>query len=161
MALAARREGMLGIVLEVPVGLLRAIQEGIVPVVGMPEVGLEGLRQEAQEGIVRAEVPAGMREGAGLQPTTRVQRGILMRDFRRAAIGHRRNHGHRDRRSNGRRDSLSNGLSLGRSRRVRDQVGLAGITMPEQRGRRAIAEEPVPVVVVGSGEVDPNETSQS
>jgi hypothetical protein len=128
----------------------------------MPELGLEGLRQEAPVGIVRAEVPAGMPEGAGLQPTTRVQCVILMRDFRRAAIGHRRNHGHRDRRSNGHRDSLSSDLSPGRSRRVHDRVGLAGITMPERRGRRAIAEEPVRVLVVvvdSSEEVDRDEIS--
>jgi hypothetical protein len=148
----------------------------VVAVRGLDRVGtrLVEVRLEMWGEIARVELLEGiglrgMWEGPDLQPITRGLRGILMRDFRREAIGHRRNHGHRDRhnrghrdrRNHGHRDRRSSDLSRGRRRRVRDRVVLAGITMPEQRGRRAIAGEPVLAVVVGSGEVDPNETSQS
>ncbi len=158
---AHREEGMLGIVLEILEGLRLAIRAGIGLVVGMLELGLAGLRLETPVGIVRAEIPAGMREGADLQPTTRVLRVILMRDFRREAIGHKGNHDRSHSHNRGHNLSLSSDLSRGRRRRVHDRVGSVGITMPEQRGRRAIAVEPVPVVVAETGEVGTNETSQS
>jgi hypothetical protein len=159
----ARRVEMLGTVLEVLGALRLAIREGIGRVVEMPELGLEGLRLETPEGIgLREEILAGMQEGADLQPTTRVQRVILMRDFRREAIGHRGNHNHDHSHNRGRSLSLSNDLSRDHRLPGRGRVVSAGITMPEQRGRRAIAVEPVLVAaVVETGEVETNETSQS
>ena len=158
---AHRAEGMPGIVLAIRGELRLAIREGIGRVVEMPELGLEGLRPETPAGIVLAEIQVGMREGVDLQRITRVLRGILTQDFRREAIGHRGSHNHDHSHNRGRSLSLNNGRSQGRSRRVRDRVGSAGITMPERRGRRAIAVEPVLVAAVETGEVETNETSQS
>ena len=118
---------------------------------------LVGLRREILAGIVHR----GMQEGVDLRLITRGLRGILMRDFRRGEIGRRLSRGLSHSRNRGLRLSLSNDLSRGRRRQVRDRVGLAGITMPERRGRRAIAVEPVLVAAVETGEVETNETSQS
>ena len=156
-----REEEMLEIVPEIRGELRLAIREGIGRVVEMPELGLVGQRLETPVGIVLAEIQVGMREGVDLQPVIRGLHGIPMRDFRREAIGHRGSHNHDHSHNRGRSLSLNNGRSQGRSRRVRDRVGSAGITMPERRGRRAIAVEPVLVAAVETGEVETNETSQS
>jgi hypothetical protein len=148
------REGMLGIVLEILAGRL-AIRQGIGPVVGMPEPDLVGRRLETPEEIVRVEIPVVMREGVDLQRITRVLRGILTQDFRREAIGHRGNHNHDHSHNRGRSLNLSND-----NRRAHDRADLAVIIMPEQRGRRAIAVEPVPVAVAETGEVGTNEIAR-
>jgi hypothetical protein len=155
-----REEGMLGIVLEIRGEQRRAIREGIDPVVGMPELDLAGQRLEIPVGVARAEIQVGMREGVDLQPVTHGLHGILTRDFLREAIGHRRSHNHDHSHNRGHNLSLSNGLSQGRSRRARDRVGSVEITMPERRGRRAIAVEPVPVAVAETGEVETNEIAR-
>ncbi len=135
----------------------------------MPELGPAGMHLELREALdlvgLRREIlegrgHRGMREGVDLRSITRGLRGIPMRDFRREAIGRRLSNGHRDSLSNGHNRSLSNGHSLDRRRQVHDRVGSAGITMPERRGRRAIAVEPVQVVAE-TGEVETNETSRS
>ena len=157
---AIRRGEMLGIVLEIPVGMLLEIQEGLVRVAGMPGLGLEATRLEPRAGIGLR----GMQERADLQPTIRGLRAILMRDFRsrvvEAVTGHKGS-GRRNRLSSDLSSGLSNSLSRDHSRPVHGRVGLAGITMPEQRGRRAIAVEPVPVAVADNEEVEADETSQS
>jgi hypothetical protein len=150
----ARRVEMLGIALvgmrlAIPVEIVR---EGMRVLLGL---ALVELRREILEGIGLRE----MREGVDLQAITRGLRGILMRDFRRGEIGRRLSRGLSHSRNRGLRLSLSNDLSRGRRRQVRDRVGLAGITMPERRGRRAIAVEPVQVAVAETGEVETNETS--
>jgi hypothetical protein len=154
------RGEMLGIVLEIPVGILLEIQAGIGRVVGMPGLGLEATRLETRAGIVLREMPG----QADLQLITRGLRAILMRDFRsrvvEAVTGHKGS-GRRNRLSSDLSSGLSNSLSRDHSRPVHGRVGLAGITMPEQRGRRAIAVEPVPVAVADNEEVEADETSQS
>jgi hypothetical protein len=62
--------------------------------------------------------------------------------------------------SRGHRVSLSSGLSRDRRLPVLGRVDLAETIMVEQRGRRAIAAEPV-LVVVGVREGNVDETSQS
>lgn len=157
---------MPGIVLAgMSVAVRPEIPEGTGLVVGMPALDLEETRREIRGEAVRVELLEGiglrgMWEGPDLQPTTRGLRGILMQDFRREAVGHKRNHGHSPKRNHGHNRSLSSDLSQDRRRRVHDRVGLPGITMPEQRGRRAIAVEPV-LAAVETEEVDSNETSHS
>ena len=130
----ARRVEIPGIVLEILVVLRLAILEGI--------------------------VHRGMREGVDLQAITRGLHGILMRDFRREAIARRGNHDRSHSHNKGHNLSLSSDLSRGRRPRALDRAGSAGITMPEQRGRRVIAEEPVPAVVVATEEVGTNEIAR-
>jgi hypothetical protein len=158
-----REEGMPGIVLEIREELRLAIREGIGLVVGMPEPGLVGQHLEIPAGIGLEEIQVGMREGVDLRRITHGLRiGIPMRDFRREgeeAIGHK-DSGLRNRLSSG-LNSLNNGLSRDHRLPAHDRVGSAGITMPEQLGRRAIAVEPVLVAAVETGEVETNETSQS
>jgi len=131
----------------------------------------------AMLGIVREAIRPGILVGTGLEamlvgldlremqgravlrPIIRGLRAILMRDFRS-----REGEAVTDRKDSGLSNSLSSDLnSLSRDHRLRvhDRVGLAGTTMPEQRERRAIAAEPVPVVVADVREVETNETSQS
>ena len=149
-ALEVRREEMPGIV---RVGLLRVLGvDGLGGILGLLCREGPGLRGMQGRGVRQ-------RMQVDLRRITRGLRGILMRDSRREAIGHRdrdnRDHSH----SRGRSLSHSNGLSQGRSRRVRDRVDLAGIIMPERRGRRAIAVEPARVlaVVADNEEVDRDE----
>jgi hypothetical protein len=153
----------------------------------MPRIGLVGVRRELLEGIglgvmrvrvgtVRVELRregraetglreetrvgrnlGGMREGGDHQPITLGLRGILMRDFRREAIGHRLNRGRSHSHNNGLNRSLSNGLSRDHSRRGDDRVVSAGITTPERHGPRAIVGDPVRVAVVDSEEVGSDE----
>jgi hypothetical protein len=131
----------------------------------------------AMLGIVREAIRPGILVGTGLEamlvgldlremqgravlrPIIRGLRAILMRDFRS-----REGEAVTGRKDSGLSNSLSSDLnSLSRDHRLRvhDRVGLAGTTMPEQRERRAIAAEPVPVVVADVREVETNETSQS
>ena len=158
-----REEEMLEIVPEIRGELRLAIREGIGRVVGMPELGLEGLRLQTPVGIDLAEIQVGMPEGVDLQPVIRGLHGILMRDFRREgeAIGRRGSSGLRNRLNSGLNNSHNNGLSRDHRLPGHGRVGSAGITMPEQRGRRAIAVGPVLVAAVETGEVETNETSQS
>jgi hypothetical protein len=161
---AHRAEGMPGIVLAIRGEQRLAIREGIGRVVEMPEPGLVGLHLETPAGIDLAEIQVGMREGTDLRPITRGLHGILMRDFRREgeeAIGRRGSSGLRNRLNSGLSNSLNNGLSRDHRLPGHGRVGSAGITMPERRGRRAIAVEPVLVAAVETGEVETNETSQS
>ena len=151
---------MPGIVLAIRGERRLAIREGIGRVVEMPELGLEGLRLQTPVGIDLAEIQVGMPEGVDLQPVIRGLHGILMRDFRREAIGHRGNHDRSHSHNRGHNLSLSSDLSRGRRPRALDRAGSAGITMPEQRGRRVIAEEPVPAVVAETGEVETNEIAR-
>ena len=130
-----------------------------VDLVEMPGIVLEilvGLHREILEGIGLRE----MREVVDLQAITRGLRGILMRDFRKEAIVRRGNHDRSHSHNRGHNLSLSSDLSRGRRLRALDRVGSAGITMPEQRGRRVIAEEPVPAVVVATEEVGTNEIAR-
>ena len=139
----------------------------------------------AMLGIVREAIRPGILVGTGLEamlvgldlremqgravlrPIIRGLRAILMRDFRSRegeAVTGRKDSGLSNSLSSGLSNSLSSDLnSLSRDHRLRvhDRVGLAGTTMPEQRERRAIAAEPVPVVVADVREVETNETSQS
>jgi hypothetical protein len=153
---AIRRGEMLGIVLEIPVGMLLEIQEGLVRVAGMPGLGLEATRLETRVGLDLR----GMQGRPVRRPITLGLRAILMRDFR-SRVGEAVT-GHKDSDLRNRLNSgLSNSLNRGRRLRVHDRADSAGITMPEQRGRRAIAVEPVPVAVVDNEEVEADETSQS
>jgi hypothetical protein len=170
----------LGVILEEmreidPEGIRLEILEetGRVAIRGIVREGiLEGIRPVIREGVGRVAILGGMQAEVGLQgirergvlpPITHGLRGIRMQDFRsrEVATGHRRNNGLRDNRRRGHSHNLSSGLSQDRRRRVHDRVGLAGITMPEQRGRRVIGVEPVRVVVAETGEVEADETSQS
>ena len=161
---ARRAEGMPGIVLAIRGERRLAIREGIGRVVGMPELGLEGLRLQTPVGIDLAEIQVGMPEGVDLQPVIRGLHGIPMRDFRREgeeAIGRKGSSGLRNRLNSGLNNSHNNGLSRDHRLPGHGRVGSAGIIMPEQRGRRAIAVGPVLVAAVETGEVETNETSQS
>ena len=160
---------MPGIVLEILVGLHREILEGTDPVAVIQELGPEGMRLELREAPDRVELRREILEGIGLremrevvdlQAITRGLRGILMRDFRKEAIVRRGNHDRSHSHNRGHNLSLSSDLSRGRRLRALDRVGSAGITMPEQRGRRVIAEEPVPAVVVATEEVGTNEIAR-
>ena len=149
-ALEVRREEMPGIV---RVGLLRVLGvDGLGGILGLLCREGPGLRGMQGRGVRQ-------RMQVDLRRITRGLRGILMRDSRREAIGHRDRHNRDHSHSRGRSLSHSNGLSQGRSRRVRDRVDLAGIIMPERRGRRAIAGEPARVlaVVADNEEVDRDE----
>jgi hypothetical protein len=154
-----REEEIPGIVLEIRGELRLAIREGPGPVVGMLEHDLVGQHLETPAGIDLAEIRVGMLE-VDLQAITRGLRGILMRDFRREAIARRGNHNHDHSHNRCHNLSLSSDLSRGRRLQALDRVGSAGITMPEQRGRRAIAVEPVQVAVAETGEVDSNEIAR-
>jgi hypothetical protein len=163
------RGEMPGIVLEILVGLHREILEGTDPVAVMQELGPEGMRLELREAPDRVELRREILEGIGLremrevvdlQAITRGLRGILMRDFRKEAIVRRGNHDRSHSHNRGHNLSLSSDLSRGRRLRALDRVDSAGITMPEQRGRRAIAVEPVQVAVAETGEVETNEIAR-
>jgi hypothetical protein len=156
-----RRELLEGIGLGVMLVRVVIVRVGLLRVLGVD--GLGGiLAMQCREGLDRRGMRGrGVRQRmrVGHQPITRGLRGILMRDSRREAIGHRDRHNRDHSHSRGRSLSHSNGLSQGRSRRVRDRVDLAGIIMPERRGRRAIAVEPARVlaVVADNEEVDRDE----
>ena len=149
------------------------ILEAMYPAAMLAGIVLAGMRGATLEEIVRVEIleatgRQGMQAETGLRPITRGLRAILMRDFRsrevEAVIGHKGS-GRRNRLSSGLSSGLNNSLNNGLSRDHRllgrGRVGSAGITMPERRGRRAIAVEPVLVAAVETGEVETNETSQS
>jgi hypothetical protein len=131
-------------------------EEGLVGILEMLcRVGL-GLR--GMQGLV-----VRLRTRVGRRPITRGLLGIRMRDFRReveAVTDRKGSNGHRVSLSNGRRDNLSSGLSRDRRLPGLVRVDLAVITMAERRGLRAIAAEPV-LVVVGVREGNADETSQS
>lgn len=181
--LGMQAEGVLVEALEVRQGEMQGI--GLVGVRREPlEIGRGGMR--VREGTVQAEIlrvglvgilemlcrvglglrgmrGRGVRQRmrVGLQPITRGLLGIRMRDFLREAVTDRKgSNGLRANLSRGRRVSLNSGLSRDRRLQVLGRVDLAETIMVEQRGRRAIAAEPV-LVVVGVREGNADETSQS
>ena len=154
------------------------VREGIL--VALPGI----VREEIRRVIPAEEGPVGIREmlylvglglpgmqgrvvrrrmRLGLRPITRGLLGILMQGSRRGVVTDRKgslSNGRRASLSRGHRDNLNSGLSRDRRLPGLVRVDLAETTMAERRGLRAIAAEPV-LVVVDVREGNADETSQS